>query len=211
MRRVTNLLGAALATAAVFLAPLGDGTARTPVASAAIQPSTPLRQPLSFVENRGQADRRFAYYADWGGSSLFFTTRGVMFALDGWAVEQAFVGARAERGAAREPARAGTRELVCGSAGGVADRPRALPHAGIPARMAGHRRPLHGPRQRPRDQLSDPGRAPTLARSSSPTAERRPSRSRPPEGSRSRRPQESSSSSARSPISASPGTASRCA
>ena len=66
------------------------------MASAAIQPSTPLRQPLSFVENRGQTDRRFAYYADWGGSSLFFTTRGVTLALDGWAVEQAFVGARAE-------------------------------------------------------------------------------------------------------------------
>ena len=95
MRRVTNLLGAALATAAVFLAPLGDGTARTPVASAATQSSTPLRQPLSFVENREQTDRRFAYYADWGGSSLFFTTRGVTLALDGWAVEQAFVGARA--------------------------------------------------------------------------------------------------------------------
>jgi Ca2+-binding RTX toxin-like protein len=70
------------------------------------------RLPLSFVENRGQVDRRVSYFVQGSRASLYFTSRGVTYALTGgepgagaapraagragvrWAVEQAFVGAR---------------------------------------------------------------------------------------------------------------------
>jgi hypothetical protein len=67
------------------------------------------RLALPFVENGGQLDRRVAYSAHVGAASLFFTGRGVTFALaggsrhgagaarGGWAVQQAFLGSRAAR------------------------------------------------------------------------------------------------------------------
>jgi hypothetical protein len=54
---------------------------------------------VSFIENRGQVDRRVAYYAHGGSMSLFFTRRGVTLGVargggkpEGWAVQQAFLG-----------------------------------------------------------------------------------------------------------------------
>src|SRR6266571_8730992 len=53
--------------------------------------------PLNFIENRGQADPRVAYYVQGGGTSVYFTRAGITYALSG--------PAKAEAGAAAAPTR----------------------------------------------------------------------------------------------------------
>src|SRR5215831_4885108 len=38
-------------------------------------------QPVSFIENRGQIDPRVAYYVEGAGTTMYFTSDGVIFAL----------------------------------------------------------------------------------------------------------------------------------
>ncbi len=64
-------------------------------------PRTALaRWPVLFVENRGQVDPRVAYYVPGRGTSAYFTSEGLTFALSRggrrWAVKQDFVGARGD-------------------------------------------------------------------------------------------------------------------
>jgi len=85
-----------LLTAGIALLPLElerSGVARPSPSARA----TYAKQPLAFVENRGQVDRRVAYYAHAGGVSLFFTRTGLTMAIKrgrGWAVRQQFVSPR---------------------------------------------------------------------------------------------------------------------
>jgi hypothetical protein len=64
-------------------------------------------QPVSFVENRGQIDPRVAFYVEGSGTTLYFTSEGVIFNLPGkrkregtsdmarrWTVKLDFIGAR---------------------------------------------------------------------------------------------------------------------
>ncbi|HWX42418.1 MAG TPA: SBBP repeat-containing protein [Blastocatellia bacterium] len=64
-------------------------------------------QPVSFVENRGQIDPRVAFYVEGGGTTLYFTSEGVIFnlpekrkkgdasqALRRWTIRLDFIAAR---------------------------------------------------------------------------------------------------------------------
>jgi len=108
IRSATTLASIAVVLVAAGIAvavwvPSSDGP-RPATAHAAL-----AKVALPFVENGGQLDRRVAYSAHVGAASLFFTGRGVTFALaggsrhgagaarGGWAVQQAFLGASAAR------------------------------------------------------------------------------------------------------------------
>jgi hypothetical protein len=113
--RTPVILGASAAAVALLalvpaLTVRGHGVARVPAKATR---ASFAGQPLAFVENRGQVDRRVAYYTHARDASMFFTRRGVTFALaptgaeqKAWAVKHAFVGGRAH-GAPR-PERPGT-------------------------------------------------------------------------------------------------------
>ena len=102
------LLGAALA-------PEMDGAESAGLAQAAEVPAQAdavaedgvelalLNLPLYFIENQGQLDQRVAYYVQGQDMSLYFTARGVTFAMSGpgeeadsqehYAIKLEFVGA----------------------------------------------------------------------------------------------------------------------
>ncbi|MGZ8688144.1 MAG: DUF7948 domain-containing protein, partial [Gaiellaceae bacterium] len=78
----------------------------TPATSTTTQPDARAllrRLPIAFIPNRGQTDRRVAYYAQQEAISQWFTQQGVTLALHGgrrakprrWVLRQALVGGRA--------------------------------------------------------------------------------------------------------------------
>src|SRR5215210_6195357 len=104
---VHAISGAALVAGGVgaiaLVAPRGrpGPTATAPVARA--QPRVKAL-PLSFVENRGQVDRRASYYLQGSGASVYFTSRGLTLAMsdrrrsgDRWGLRLDFVDARETR------------------------------------------------------------------------------------------------------------------
>jgi hypothetical protein len=80
--------------------------AKEPAAGSARLVETYGKMPIYFVENLGQLDRRVSYYVPGNTTSLYFTSRGLTFALSSpkrsseqqeaarWAVALDFVGAR---------------------------------------------------------------------------------------------------------------------
>src|SRR6266568_7397130 len=64
-------------------------------ASAARLKEAVAKLPLYFIENRGQADPRVAYYVQGAGTSVYFTRAGITYALSG--------PAKSEAGAAAAP------------------------------------------------------------------------------------------------------------
>ncbi len=63
--------------------------------------------PLSFIENRGQADPRVSYYLHGSNASVYFTPQGLTFSLGGererWTARLDFVGARTVEPSGADP------------------------------------------------------------------------------------------------------------
>lgn len=86
---------------AVVLGSVAGGTDHTRAGAASTQQAA--KSPaLSFVENRGQTDRRARYYMQGKDASVFFTSQGLAFSLAGqkstdrhWGLSLDFLGARA--------------------------------------------------------------------------------------------------------------------
>ncbi|KKL20761.1 hypothetical protein LCGC14_2452240 [marine sediment metagenome] len=96
---LAGLLGAAMLTVALA-ASHGSGSVVGSVASpeAAVQEAM-AKLPLYFIKNEGQADRRVSYYLQGGNTSLYFTSKGVTFAL----TEKGETSTAANPGAAATP------------------------------------------------------------------------------------------------------------
>ncbi len=66
-----------------LLAHKPSSAAKTPAANKPQVVETFGKLPLYFIENQGQFDPRVAYYSQVGDKSIYFTGRGVTFALTG--------------------------------------------------------------------------------------------------------------------------------
>ncbi len=65
------------------LADKPSSATKTPAANKPQVVETFGRLPLYFIENQGQLDSRVSYYIQGGDKSIYFTGRGVTFALTG--------------------------------------------------------------------------------------------------------------------------------
>ena len=66
-----------------LLAHKPSSAVKTPAANKPQVVETFGKLPLYFIENQGQLDPRVAYYIQGGDKSIYFTGRGVTFALTG--------------------------------------------------------------------------------------------------------------------------------
>jgi Beta-propeller repeat len=111
------------ATTCGTIAPLSSD----PVAGS-LERVMPLPSPSPvFVANRGRFDHEVVHYMDGPDATVFFTSSGLTFALDGWALKLDFVGARHVVPVGGEPAS----EMVSDLRG-----PRRGWQAGLPAYRA---------------------------------------------------------------------------
>src|SRR5688500_10088172 len=85
------ILSATILTVAISVAVLYVDNRHTPKRSVPARESTALgtpqtrqallKMPLHFIENRGQADERVAFYDQGSETSVYFTSQGITFAF----------------------------------------------------------------------------------------------------------------------------------
>ena len=85
------ILSASILTVGISVAVLYVGNRHTPKRNIPARESTALgaphtrqallKMPLHFIENRGQADERVAFYVQGSDTSVYFTSQGITFAL----------------------------------------------------------------------------------------------------------------------------------